>query len=418
MSSLLEFREKLKLIYSRNDIYIISVMKFLLAFLALTVINGNMGYMNKLDNLAIVLIVSLLCSFLPSGCILFFAALFSLLHMYELSIEVAVVGLCLYLVVFLLFLRFSPRGSLLVLVTPLLFVFHVPYIVPLAAGLLATPAAAVSSGCGVVVYFFLSNVIANAQAISAMEAEEAVAKLQLVINALLGNKEMLVLVISFSFTIIVVYLIRRMSVAYAWTIAILTGGIANLIVLLVADLKYDTNMSLGGAVAGTAIAVLVAKVIEFFRFCVDYNRTEKVQFEDDEYYYYVKAVPKMTVAAQTKRVKRINTQRKSLSGRGQRTRSVRPQEDLSGPKRGRQGSFVRSGTVDEDMVMDVLDEVVVSDAEDFVNEDYVEDEGYVQGVEDDGALGYGEDAEGYPYEEEGYDSEDVPRNDPNVYEDL
>ena len=48
---------------------------------------------------------------------------------------------------------------------------------------------------------------------------------------------------------------------------------------------------------------------------MDYSRTEKVQFEDDEYYYYVKAVPKMTVAAQTKTVKKINTQRRPASSR-------------------------------------------------------------------------------------------------------
>lgn len=35
-----------------------------------------------------------------------------------------------------------------------------------------------------------------------------------------------------------------------------------------------------------------------------------MQFEDDEYYYYVKAVPKMTVAAPTNTVKKINTQRR------------------------------------------------------------------------------------------------------------
>ena len=52
----------------------------------------------------------------------------------------------------------------------------------------------------------------------------------------------------------------------------------------------------------------MGKLIEFFRFCVDYSRTEKVQFEDDEYYYYVKAVPKMTVSMSTKTVKRINSQ--------------------------------------------------------------------------------------------------------------
>ena len=98
MTGLLEIREKLKLLYSRNEVFIVPVLKFLLAFVTMTVINGRMGYMNRLDNLAIVLVVSLLCSFLPNGCIIMFAALFSLLHMYALSMEVALLGLCLYLV--------------------------------------------------------------------------------------------------------------------------------------------------------------------------------------------------------------------------------------------------------------------------------------------------------------------------------
>ncbi|MDE7222706.1 MAG: hypothetical protein K2O34_02860, partial [Acetatifactor sp.] len=35
-------------------------------------------------------------------------------------------------------------------------------------------------------------------------------------------------------------------------------------------------------------------------------------YEDDEYYYYVKAVPKMNVSAASKTVKRINTQRRPV----------------------------------------------------------------------------------------------------------
>lgn len=317
MSALLEFREKLKLIYGRNDIYIIPVVKFLLAFFTLNVINGSMGYMKRLDDLALLLIVSLLCSFLPRGCILFFAALFTLLHMYEVSLEVAVVGLCLYLVISLLYLRFSPRDSLVVLLTPIACAIHVPYAVPVLMGLLGTPASAVSVGCGVVLYYFLTNVIANAQAISAMATEEAVAKVQLVVDVLIDNKEMLVMIGAFAATVIVVYLIRRLSVDYAWTIAILTGGIAEVIFLLIGDLRFDIHLSLANVIVGVVITMAVAKVVEFFRFCVDYNRTEKVQFEDDEYYYYVKAVPKMTVAAQSKTVKKITTRRKtSQTGRG------------------------------------------------------------------------------------------------------
>ncbi|MDE5892093.1 MAG: hypothetical protein K2H45_04110, partial [Acetatifactor sp.] len=79
----------------------------------------------------------------------------------------------------------------------------------------------------------------------------------------------------------------------------------------VGDLVYDTNLSLGLAVLGSIVALVIAKILEFFRFCVDYSRTEKVQYEDDEYYYYVKAVPKMSVPAASKTVKRINTQRRA-----------------------------------------------------------------------------------------------------------
>ena len=39
---------------------------------------------------------------------------------------------------------------------------------------------------------------------------------------------------------------------------------------------------------------------------LDYTRVEQVQFEDDNYYYYVKAVPKIMVQAQQKSVKRFN----------------------------------------------------------------------------------------------------------------
>ena len=51
--------------------------------------------------------------------------------------------------------------------------------------------------------------------------------------------------------------------------------------------------------------ILLGLVLELVFFSVDYSRTERVQFEDDEYYYYVKAVPKVVVATPEKTVKHI-----------------------------------------------------------------------------------------------------------------
>lgn len=318
MTALLELRENLKKIYSRNEAFILPVIKFLLSFIVLSIINGKMGYMTKLDNMAIVLIVSLLCSFLPTGFMAFFAMMFAVLHMYALSIETAAVGLVVFLLLYLLFLRFTAKEALVVVLTPVLCMLKLPYVMPVAMGLIGTPASCVSVGCGVVVYYLLQTVITNAPTINSMGAEEATAKLRLLIDGMLGNKAMLVTIAAFAITVIVVYLIRRMSVDHSWTIAMVAGVMIEVMILLVGDLMYDTYLSIVSALLGAVVTLIACKIIEFFRFCLDYSRTEKVQFEDDEYYYYVKAVPKMTVAAPTNTVKKINTQRRPA---GQQTRT-------------------------------------------------------------------------------------------------
>lgn len=318
MTALLELRENLKKIYSRNEAFILPVIKFLLGVIVLSIINGKMGYMTKLDNIAIVLIVSLLCSFLPTGFMALFAMMFAVLHMYALSIETAAVGLVVFLLLYLLFLRFTAKEALVVVLTPVLCMLKLPYVMPVAMGLIGTPASCVSVGCGVVVYYLLQTVITNAPTINSMGAEEATAKLRLLIDGMLGNKAMLVMIAAFAITVIVVYLIRRMSVDHSWTIAMVAGVMIEVMILLVGDLMYDTNLSIVSALLGAVVTLIACKIIEFFRFCLDYSRTEKVQFEDDEYYYYVKAVPKMTVAAPTNTVKKINTQRRPA---GQQTRT-------------------------------------------------------------------------------------------------
>lgn len=320
MSNLLEIREKLKLLYSRNEFILVPVLKFMLAYLTICMVNGELGYMGKLDNLGLVLIVSLLCSFLPNGCIILFGAVFSLMHLYELSLEVAVAVLAVYLIMFLLFFRMSSKDSVILIFTVLLLALKIPYVIPVAVGLLATPLAAISVGCGTVVYYMLTNISDNATIISSMGADEATAKLRMVIDSVLGNRAMIVMIVAFAITIVVVYLVRRMSIDYSWSIAMVAGVIIDLVVLLVGDLVYDTQLSLGMAVLGSIVALIIAKILEFFRFCVDYSRTEKVQYEDDEYYYYVKAVPKMSMSAASKTVKRINTQRRPV-------RSAEEEED-------------------------------------------------------------------------------------------
>lgn len=308
MTKLLVAREYVKNFYSKYEIYLWPVCKFLFAFVALTMINSTVGYMHRIESIAIVLIVALMCSFLPMGCVVVFSGLFVLLHLYALSMECALVVFMLMLVMVLLYFRFAPKDLVILLLTPLAFVLRIPYIMPLAMGLVGTPASLISVGCGTILYYFLRFINENNTTINAME-DEITAKFRYLIDGLINNKAMVVTVAAFAVTLIVVYLIRRMSIDHSWTIAMIAGSLVNIMMLLIGDLMYDTNVSIIGIMIGGIISFLLAKVLQFFVFSVDYSRTERVQFEDDEYYYYVKAIPKLNVATPAKTVKKINTQK-------------------------------------------------------------------------------------------------------------
>ena len=56
---------------------------------------------------------------------------------------------------------------------------------------------------------------------------------------------------------------------------------------------FDADLPL--CIKGVLLGLIVALIVRFMKGFLDYNHTEIVQFEDDEYYYYVKAVPKLAV---------------------------------------------------------------------------------------------------------------------------
>lgn len=308
MSSLLEMRERVRKFYSKYEVYITPLFKFILALISLLCINANLGYMGRLSgNFIIVLVVALMCSFLPKNFIVLLSAGFVSAHLYAVSLECGIVAIGIFLLMFVLYFRFSPKDTLIVVLLPLCFMLRIPYVIPIAAGLLCSPVSVVSVSCGTVAYYLIHYVHENEPTISNLEVEESVAKFRYVIDGILGNKEMMIMIIAFAAIVITVYFIRRLSVDHSWTIGMVAGAVLGVVILLIGDLSYNTQMSVGGLILGMAVSLLIAKVIQFFAFNVDYSRTEYVQFEDDEYYYYVKAVPKNSVAQAQKKVKKITS---------------------------------------------------------------------------------------------------------------
>jgi len=309
MATLLEIKEYLKRFYSKYEAYIVPFLKFLTAMVALLLVNKELGYMAQLDSFAVVLLAALFCSFLPLNFIIVIAALFTVGHVYKLSFECAGGVLVLFMLMFLLYFRFSPKDTIVVVLTPICFALKIPTVIPLAMGLVGGPASMVSVGCGVIVYYVISFIGANASMINSLDPDGTFARFKYLVDGIIDNKAMMVTVAAFAVTILLVYIIRRLPVDHCWTYAMIAGALMNIVILMLGDLKFRTNISIIGTIFGSIVAVGIAKVLQFFVFNVDYSRTEHVQYEDDEYYYYVKAVPKMSVAVTSKTVTRIDTKK-------------------------------------------------------------------------------------------------------------
>ena len=249
--------------------------------------------MERLDSTTVVLAVSLLSALLPSGMIVFFCSLFIILHCYALSLEAAIVVLAVFLLMFLLYFRFTPQDTMAVLLTPLSFVFGVPEVMPVIYGLKGSPISALSVGFGAAAYFTVDFITGAEDEIRGMKEATTVERFRFILDGVIKNSTMMTYVGAFVITVVIVSIIRRLYFPHAWTIAIAIGIFTDIIALMILSAKFDSDINMGSIIVGSLVSAAVAFLYKLFTFSVDYAKTERVQFEDDGYYYYVKAVPKI-----------------------------------------------------------------------------------------------------------------------------
>lgn len=311
MTSLFELREKIKNFYGEHEIVLRSIMKFLAAFISFVLIKSNIGYMSVLNAWWIILVMAVICAFLPWSAVTIILAADIVVNIFSVSVELGSVILLVMLIMFLLFFRFSPKQGVLLVLVPLAFFLKIPYAVPIIAGLIWAPYACVPVIFGTIIYFMINIVSKNTMVASQISGGKiSSAGFDSITNLISNDSRMILVILAFVLTILVVYFIKRMSVDNAWTIAIFTGGILEFVVIMVGILILKTEGSLLEIIIGSILSIMIAFIVQFFVFSVDYSRTEHTQFEDDEYYYYVKAVPKINVTAPEMNVKRINAQRR------------------------------------------------------------------------------------------------------------
>lgn len=326
MNSLMSIKLALKKFAGRNEALLIPIFKFLVAFIALSRINSTIGYMARLKSAPITLIIALAASFLPLNLTIVILGFVVIAHVYALSMECALVVFALFLVLYLLYFRFASKDAVGGVLTPLSFVFKIPYVMPVSMGLTGTPSSMVSVGCGVVIYEVLHFIAGHKEELSSGEEADKLGQFKTLIDAIIVNREMMALAVSFAVTVLVVYIIRRLPIKYAWFMAIAAGELSLLIVTLMAATVLNADISFGSLFIGVIVSTIVNLILQYFLFDLNYNRIEKVQFEDDEYYYYVKAVPKNEFVAEERSEKKRAAGRQAPQARVKQPVRQRPAE--------------------------------------------------------------------------------------------
>ena len=310
MEKVLEIRAYLLKFYAKYSRYVDMTFRFVLALLTFTFINNHIGYLEVISNAAVTIGLSVICVFLPTAMTAVLAGIIVLIQFFTLAPGVAIVAGLLMIIMFASYFRFSPGKGTVLLMTPVAFSMNVPILIPIVFGMVGGPTCAIPIAFGTIVYYMITYVKSYATLIETVAESGMMGQITSFTQQLFANREMWMTIISFTVCLLVVYNIRRMSIDYAWEIAAITGALVNLLMMTFGYVIMDVDLDVQ-VIPSSIIAVAIAIVVKIFVFSVNYARSEYLQFEDDEYYYYVKAIPKVSMAVREKTVKKINVRQET-----------------------------------------------------------------------------------------------------------
>lgn len=308
MTKVLEIKELIISFYKQFEKIINPTGKFLYALVVLVKLNGFLANYELLNSFIVNVAIAVLAAFIPGSWFVFILMGIVAGQLFFASIETTLIVTAGMLVIYLLFVRIFPKMAQLVIVVPLLFSLNLGYVVPIFAGLFLGPTSIIAISIGIMVYFFanqLSGLLTMTSPTLYEIPDTLMNMYKYVVDALAHDRTMILTIIIFAIVVIVTYIVSHFELDYIWYIAISTGGLVNILGFIIGSIALGANINLGGLIVGTIFGVLLCCVAQFMRFSLDYQRTDRVQFEDEDYYYYVKAIPKIKVTKASKQVKKI-----------------------------------------------------------------------------------------------------------------
>lgn len=315
MKELFIVREKVNHFIREYETWFLIIAKFIGMMFVFTYVNSELGYFEILNSISVNVLLSLICSILPGSFSVFIVAAVIMAHMVKLSVLLAMLVLVVMVILYLLFLKFASDQSAVLLAVPVLMQYDMHYLIPVLAGMFFTPYAVVPAVIGLFMVKFLKYTCeASAMTGTGMSfnLDGMIAVLNSIIGQITVDRDVWLYAIIGVATMSVIFVIRQFSFDYAWYVAIAAGGVTEIIATFLCAAALGVDVRIVSVIIGTAVGVLLAVVLQFMKCAVDYSRKEYVQFEDDDYYYYVKAIPKISVSQPEMNTVKLNIRKKTV----------------------------------------------------------------------------------------------------------
>lgn len=323
MSGMLTIRDAIRDFLRKYDEITTPIFRFIAALIMFWSINSMYGYSELFGRGIVVFLLSVICALVSNAVTVMLGGAVVAVNAFSVSIEVGVLFVFLFIVIYCLYMRMFPHCSWILALVPFLYMIKLYYAIPMVIAIFAGASGIVPVAFGVVLYYFSVYTKEVKEILETSSGDKNFQAYTYIIEAIFNNKSMLLAIIVFAVVIMITYVIYNLSFDYSWYVAIGIGGVCNILFFLVCSIMLDVNVSMGFLFLGSILGTVIAGVVQMCKSIVDYSRKESVQFEDDEYYYYVKAIPKYSIAAKNKSVMKMTQEQTGKQVKGQNSRPVK-----------------------------------------------------------------------------------------------
>ncbi len=293
MTGILSIKNKIRDFFRKQDEIISPIFRFIWTFMIFMTIQKMFHYSALGSKSEITILLSILTALLPDAFLFVMAGALIGLHTFSVSLEVGAVFLVMYIIMYCVYIRFFPQYAYAMFLVPVFYVIGIPYAAPIAIAVLAGLGGMVPAVMGVALYFFSESTAEISRLLATEDVENEIEAFKQLSEVLIHNKEMYVAMMIFAITVAVTAVLAKFSYDYAIYIAIAAGTVVNILASIFAGYIMSNDIDMGTVVFGSLVGIIFAAAVRFGQGILDYQHTERVQFEDDDYFYYVKAVPKI-----------------------------------------------------------------------------------------------------------------------------